>query len=292
MSTNHFWNWTTKASSPDNSEKESHRTLYLEGVIAPETWFDDEVSPALFKEELNSASGPITVVINSPGGDCVAAAQIYNMLTEYPFPVTVKIDGIAASAASVVAMAGDSVLMSPVSTMMIHNPATIAMGDHTDMEKAIQMLDAVKESIVNAYELKTGLSRKEISKMMDAETWFDARKAIELGFADGMIGDPSSTVVPSAPLQAEESAGMLFSRRTAEQVLVNKMSAAPVCDQPEYTSAQLQSLPLQPEYDLARPQDISAQPEYTPAPPEYIPVQPLYERLDHLLHASDIFRAF
>ena len=199
-----FWNWT---SPPYDSE----RTLHLEGVIAPETWLDDETTPALFKEELYADDGPVTVVINSYGGDCVAAAQIYNMLAEYPHPVTVKIDGIAASAASVIAMGGNTVLMSPVACMMIHNPATVAMGDHTDMEKAIRMLDAVKDSIVNAYERKTGLDRKQIGRMMDAETWMDATKAVELGFADGIIG---GDVV---------GGGTLFSRQAADLVLVNKL---------------------------------------------------------------------
>ena len=224
-----FWNWT-----PQNSETNKEgdeRTLHLEGVIAPETWFDDEITPALFKEELNSGTGSITVWINSPGGDCMAAAQIYNMLVDYPHPVTVKIDGIAASAASVIAMAGDTVLMSPVSTMMIHNPATIAMGDHTDMEKAIQMLSAVKDSIINAYQLKTGLSRREISKMMDAETWFDATKAIEMGFADGVIQSAAAATTEASPTDHLD-AGVMFSRRTVEQVLVNKLCAVPV--QPLY----------------------------------------------------------
>ena len=112
---------------------------------------------------MNSGTGDITVWINSPGGDCVAAAQIYNMLMDYKGNVTVKIDGIAASAASVIAMAGTEVLMSPVSTMMIHNPATVAMGDHNEMQKAIEMLNEVKESIINAYEIKTGLSRAKLS---------------------------------------------------------------------------------------------------------------------------------
>ena len=104
------------------------------------SWFDDDVTPALFKDELFSTTGPVTVWINSPGGDCVAAAQIYNMLMDYPGDVTVKVDGIAASAASVIAMAGTRVLMSPVSTMMIHNPLTVAMGDSDEMRRAIQML--------------------------------------------------------------------------------------------------------------------------------------------------------
>lgn len=98
------------------------RTLFLNGTIAEESWFDDDVTPQLFKDELMAGSGDITVWINSPGGDCVAAAQIYNMLMDYKGNVTVKIDGIAASAASVIAMAGTKVLMSPVSMMMIHNP--------------------------------------------------------------------------------------------------------------------------------------------------------------------------
>lgn len=165
----------------------TQRTLFLNGTIAEESWFDDDVTPQLFKDELNSGSGDITVWINSPGGDCVAAAQIYNMLMDYKGKVTVKIDGIAASAASVIAMAGTKVLVSPVSMLMIHNPATIAMGDTSEMQKTIDMLNQVKESIINAYELKTGLSRAKLSHLMDAETWMDANKAIELGFADELM---------------------------------------------------------------------------------------------------------
>ena len=109
------------------------------------------------------------------------------MLMDYKGNVTVKIDGIAASAASVIAMAGNKVLMSPVSMLMIHNPMTIAMGDSAEMQKAIEMLSEVKESIMNAYEIKTGMSRAKISHLMDAETWMNANKAVELGFADGIL---------------------------------------------------------------------------------------------------------
>lgn len=151
------------------------RTLFLNGTIAEESWFDDDVTPQLFKDELNSGSGDITVWINSPGGDCVAAAQIYNMMMEYPGNVTVKIDGIAASAASVIAMAGNKVLVSPVSMLMIHNPATMAFGDSSEMQKAVSMLDEVKESIINAYEIKTGMSRSKLSHLMDAETWDECK---------------------------------------------------------------------------------------------------------------------
>ena len=177
-----FWNWVK-----NEGELESTRTLFLNGEISDETWYGDEVTPQLFKDELNADSGDITVWINSPGGDVFAAAQIYNMLRDYKGHVTVKIDGLAASAASVIAVAGDTVLVSPVATLMIPNPATLAMGNTKDMEAAIAMLNEVKESILNAYVDKTGLSRNKLSKMMDDETWFNAKKAVELGFADKVL---------------------------------------------------------------------------------------------------------
>ena len=178
--------------------------------------------------------------INSPGGDCVAAAQIYNMLSNYKGKVTVKIDGIAASAASVIAMAGDTVLVSPVSMLMIHNPATIAWGDHAEMQKAIDMLSEVKESIINAYVLKTGLSRPKLSHLMDAETWMDANKAVELGFADEIMTrakaepekEPEEDTEGGTSEEDEEekkfppsTSSMLFSRRAANNALLNKLAA-------------------------------------------------------------------
>ena len=217
----------------------TERILELNGTIAEESWFDDDVTPQLFKDELNSGTGDITVWINSPGGDCVAAAQIYNMLTNYKGKVTVKIDGIAASAASVIAMAGDTVLVSPVSMLMIHNPATIAWGDHAEMQKAIDMLSEVKESIINAYVLKTGLSRPKLSHLMDAETWMDANKAVELGFADEIM-TRAKAEPEKEPEEGEEDTGgeedeekkllpstssMLYSRRAVTNALLNKMAA-------------------------------------------------------------------
>ena len=182
-----FWNWV---------ENKDDRTLYLDGVIAEETWFGDEVTPKQFKTELMERTGNIDVWINFPGGDVFAASQIYNMLMDYKGKVTVKIDGIAASAASVIAMAGGDVLMSPVSMMMIHNPMTIAFGDSTEMGKAIAMLDEVKESIINAYELKTGLARTKLAELMNVESWFNAKKAIELGFADEIMFTPEKADFP------------------------------------------------------------------------------------------------
>ena len=195
------------------------RILFLNGTIAEESWFDDEVTPALFKDELNSGEGDITVWINSPGGDCIAAAQIYNMLMDYKGNVTVKIDGIAASAASVIAMAGNKVIVSPVSMIMIHNPATIAAGDTSEMQKAIAMLDEVKESIINAYEIKTGLSRAKLSHLMDAETWMDANSAIEMGFADEIMQRDTQDDELEVP-----NVSMTFSRASVTNSLMEKMA--------------------------------------------------------------------
>ena len=137
------------------------------------------------------------------------------MLMDYKGNVTVKIDGIAASAASVIAMAGTKVLMAPTALMMIHNPATMAFGDHGTMQRVIDMLSEVKESIINAYEIKTSLSRTKLSHLMDAETWMNANKAIELGFADGMLEDAKKTGKTEA---------YSFSRAEVNKALINKIA--------------------------------------------------------------------
>ncbi len=150
----------------------------------------------------------------------MAAAQIYNMLMEYPGNVTVKIDGIAASAASVIAMAGTRVCVSPVSMLMIHNPMTFAFGNTAEMQKAIDMLGEVKESIINAYEIKTGMSRAKLSRLMDAETWMNANKAVELGFADEVLQRDSSS-----ENEMTEAVATAFSRASVTNSLMEKLSA-------------------------------------------------------------------
>lgn len=256
-----FWNWIPpETTNPDTQE--DVRVLRINGAIAEESWLDDDVTPAVFESELNAGSGPVTVWLNSPGGDVVAAARIYNMLLDYPGTVTVNIDGIAASAASVIAMAASHVAMSPVSMLMIHNPATLAMGDKTELSRALDMLESVKDSIINAYQLKTGLSRAKLSKLMDAETWMDATAAIELGFADELLtgkraptpdkedeeseepgedepdeddsggDDEQGPARKKPPLPPKNKGGVVFSRKVSEQQLVAQLamhgkSAAP-----------------------------------------------------------------
>ena len=200
-----FWNWV---------KNEDNRTIYFDGYIAQDSWFDDDITPKKFKAELLSDSGDISVWLNSPGGDVFAASQIYTMLKEYAGKVSVRIDGLAASAASVIAMAGDEIIMSPVAMMMIHNPATVIFGEAADLQSGIKMLSEVKESIINAYEQKTNLPRNKISNMMDAETWFSAQKAVELGFVDKILYAPETN-------GAKE--GFIFDKMTVTNSLINKL---------------------------------------------------------------------
>lgn len=207
---NRFWNWLEPEAEGEPRE------LRIDGAIAEESWWEDDVTPKVFRDELTSGKGDITLWINSPGGDCIAASQIYTMLMDYKGKVTVKIDGMAASAASVIAMAGTTVQMSPTAMLMIHNPATMAFGDSKELKKAQAMLEEVKESIVNAYELKTGMNRDKLSKLMDSETWMNAKLAVDYGFADEMIGG-------EAP---ENFAPVAFSRRAMNDSLIQKIKAS------------------------------------------------------------------
>ena len=214
MNKKKFWNFVPR------SDEETD--LFLEGIISEDSWLDDSITPEEFKAELKNCKGNIRVIINSPGGDCVAASVIYTALMDYPHDVTVFITGLAASAASVVAMAGTKVIMSPTAMMMIHNPWTLAIGDKEEMKKAVHLLDEVKESIVNAYEIKTGLPRTKIASLMDAETWFSAYKAVELGFADDIL--QRQDAAESEDLESPE-VSMLYSRAAVTNSLMDKIAA-------------------------------------------------------------------
>lgn len=235
-----FWNWI--------KDSDETRTLRLEGPIDEESFWGDEITPQMFRDELNAGEGDVTVWINSPGGNVFAAAEIYTMLKDYKGRITVKIDAIAASAASVVAMAGDTVQMSPVAMLMIHDPSTVAMGNTKDMEKAIEVLNEVKESIINAYASKSGLSHARIANLMSNETWMNAKKAVELGFADEILfskkedepdSDPANPDKPEKtpdeePGEGEEkkpfqqdTAGHLFSSRQMDLIVLNRLGVKP-----------------------------------------------------------------
>ena len=295
-----FWKWVRNKDPGLKGEKtvSTERTLFLNGTIAEESWFDDDVTPALFKSDLMDGEGDVIVWINSPGGDCFAAAQIYNMLRDYPGHVTVKIDSIAASAASVIAMAGDTVQMSPVGIMMIHNPATIAIGDHNEMQKAIDMLSGVKDSIINAYATKTGLSRSKLSRLMEDETWMDTGQAIELGFADEVISRREESVPESMDREdpdgeAMPTAHMLFSRKAFEQCVTNKITKyckdheerKPIESMQEYPSPETEKTaedPMQSE-EVEKPETTDESEE------ESTGGRPVEELYDHLKQLKKIF---
>ena len=228
-----FWNWIK------NSDET--RTLRLEGPIDEESFWGDEITPQMFRDELNAGEGDVTVWINSPGGNVFAAAEIYTMLKDYKGSITVKIDAIAASAASVVAMAGDTVQMSPVAMLMIHDPSTVAVGNTKDMEKAIEVLNEVKESIINAYAAKSGLTHARIANLMSNETWMNAKKAVEMGFADEILfeakqedPDEPEETPDEEPGEGEEkkpfqqdAVGHLFSSRQMDLIVLNRLGVKP-----------------------------------------------------------------
>lgn len=191
-----FWKFITKNQAADDHEEEVE--LRIEGDIVDDEdawlyeWFGIKAAyPNAFREELKQYKGKnITVWINSYGGSVFAAAGIYNALMEHKksgAKITTKVDGKAMSAATIPFMAGDERLMSPVSIFMMHNPLTEVYGYASDLRKAADVLDEVKETIINAYQLATGRSRAKISAMMDNETYMSARTAIKEGFATGML---------------------------------------------------------------------------------------------------------
>ena len=178
---NKFWKFKNQVSHDGSSH------LYLEGTIASETWWGDEVTPEAFRNELRQMKGDLMVHINSQGGDVFAGVTIYNALKDYAKgkgKVTVKVDGLAASIASVVAMAGDEIIMAPGTMMMIHNPWSMGVGSADELRKAADTLDEIKDAILPIYTERSGLSDEEVQELMDNETWMTAEKAVELGFAD------------------------------------------------------------------------------------------------------------
>jgi len=213
---NKFWNWIR--------DEGGGRVLRLEGPIDSDNFWGDEITPQMFREDLEAEEGDVTVWINSPGGNVFAAAEIYTMLKEYAGKVTVRIASLAASAASVIAMAGEKIQMSPTALMMIHDPSTIAMGNAADMQKAIDTLNEVKESIINAYTNKTHMRRSKIAELMENETWMNARKALDLGFADEILyADSKEEPEEEPPNDTEQIEASLFSTRRMSLAIMNKL---------------------------------------------------------------------
>lgn len=162
--------------------------LYIDGVIATgKGWFEDAVTPRDFRRQLAGAQGDLTVFISSPGGDVFAGAEIYTALKEYKGTVTVKVSGIAASAASIIAMGGDKLYMSPGAYLMIHNAWTCMAGNQYDMEGMRDVLQEIDKGLITVYEARTGKPRDELAAMLKAGTYMSAQTAVDEGFADGIL---------------------------------------------------------------------------------------------------------
>lgn len=175
--------WKIRNAADSSEEAE----LLIYGDISDETWWGDEVTPRQFHDDLATLEGKdLCVRINSGGGDVFAAVAIYNQLKTYGGKVTTRIDGLAASAATIIACAGEQVIMPSNALFMIHNPAMFAFGgyDANEMRECAEQLDIVKQTIVSTYLTRSSLSEEELCQMMDDETWMTADEALGYGFVD------------------------------------------------------------------------------------------------------------
>lgn len=213
----------------------------LDGYISEWSWFDDDITPKKFRDDLEKfgQGGPITIRLNSYGGDVIAASKINAYIRDYPGKVTVQIDAIAASAATMVAMAGDVVKMQEAAYFMIHDPLFIvfmAALNIEDLARLSTSLQAVKEGIVNVYESKTGLSRARLSKLMTEETWMDAQKAFDLGFVDEVM-QPGQKNFPLPDNTAAVNALRNYSKvpPAVLQALIQNVPEEPVSSEPVLT---------------------------------------------------------
>ena len=180
--------------------------IKLKGVVVPNDdkwiydWIEvDAVSPRDVESQLEASNGEdLEVEINSPGGDVYSGSEIYTALKSYPGKVKVSIVGVAASAASVIAMAGDHVSISPTAQLMIHNVSGMVVGDYRVLDHESQVLKDYNVSIANAYALKTNLEQKELLGLMNKETWMNAQQALEKGFADEIMFDEGNKLAAAA----------------------------------------------------------------------------------------------
>lgn len=252
-----FWKWSNSVSS-------NNQELILDGPIASDTWWGDEVTPDLFREELKQHAGDLTVVINSPGGDVFAGLAIYNALVNHNGNVTVRVDGLAASIASVIAMAGDKIIMSPGSMIMIHRPSVYAAGTVDDMEKAKDVLMKIEEGITPIYAKRTGLSDEKITELLEAETWMLADKAVELGFADEV------SEAPEKQKQDESVQSVMGMNFAFSMSAVKQADAKPMQSLVEQIKAEAVKA-AEPTEDATEPETKTGEPAAPEAAPEAEP---------------------
>ena len=176
--------------------------------------------------ELQDEKEELKVIINSPGGDVQAGQEIYSILKAVKNPVTVDVQSMAASAASMIALAGDTVRMSPVSLLMIHNASTCTSGDYRDMQHTAEVLQTVNSAIMEAYSRKTNLTYDELRDMMDKETWLTANQCVERGFADSIIADKKPVLITNAMIGRLSVTDEMIEKVKAEKKAKEEKKAA------------------------------------------------------------------
>lgn len=217
-----FWKVVNKI---DSQSGENEIQFY--GVISEYSWMEDDITPALFRKDLASLGGqPVTLRIHSVGGDAWAASAIRAMIMDYPGKVTARIDGVCASAATIVATAADHVKMQDTAFFMIHNPWSIAIGYADDMKKVASFLDTTKDGILDAYVNKTGMDREVLSRMMDRETWLTSHEALADKFVDEVINGPVKNLTLQDAGAAAPVLNALMNFQNVPSVLIEKDEAA------------------------------------------------------------------
>lgn len=176
--------------------------------------------------ELTDEKEELKVIINSPGGDVQAGQEIYSILKDVKNHVTIEVQSMAASAASMIAMAGDTVKMSPVALLMIHNASTCTSGDYRDMQHTADVLQTVNTAIMQAYIAKTGKTEDELKDMMDRETWLTANQCLEHGFADEIIKDEKPSIITNAMIGRLSVTDEMIAKVKAEKAAKDAEDAA------------------------------------------------------------------
>jgi ATP-dependent Clp protease protease subunit len=216
-----FWKWSNAVESNDSE-------LVIEGDISSqESWWFDTATPEELRNELKKHTGDLTVSLNSGGGDVFAGVAMYNALRNYDGKVTVRVDGLAASIASVIAMAGDKVVMSPGSMMMVHKPWTMVAGDANELEKVREVLNGIEDSLIPIYATRTGKTEEEVRELLEAETWMTGDEAVEMGFADEAIIEAKTAYSDAIKnLMSGKLAFSMSATQTSMEKLVDKIKSS------------------------------------------------------------------
>jgi len=264
------------------------RVINLNGYIDEEVWYGDEITPGILHEQLfaegEDHQQPVRIILNSYGGSCNAAVRMFDDVRAYPGDVHIIVSGTAASAATVLAMAADRLEMTPGSMWMIHDPSVFAFGNEHDLNEAVRMLQACKNSILNVYARRCHKNRDEVAAMMTETTWMDSHKACEDGFVDSIV-DMGSGVINAAAdrtvvlkdAQAKVSLWIERSRRRIEQCDKDTLEPAAVAvadPEPATESATDQDAPT----DSAT-ESIPEEPVTQPVEPG-VPAAQLHKRLE------------